>query len=365
MKEITKNNTSTIRLINIMIIILLILISSNLSFSQDYIRELPRGKNQLFALLKVKIETIHQELLRGNDSNVISKNINKNYYDTRGYLIKKEIFDSSFTTPNFVREYRYDENGLYTEFFLNGSLRERREYNDSGKLTYRYFFDNEIQRKTEVIRYDSLGSEIEILINYSSGKIDTFLLTRYNYDFSINPPKIISDTSFYNEYNYRKLIISELDSIGRCTRLIILHPENIRNDTTLFFYNDKNLFDSTISYSNKGTRKYIREYDNYYRLTKTIKYSNTDSSPNIWNYIYDDNIFMTIDSLFQKNELDLTEISVFEMTGVVLETLLKGENEIRIKIMTQYNSNGLIKNTFRYDYHLDKIEQKFYDYEYF
>ena len=353
-------NKSLLKLVKLSILIL-----SNQCFPQEYITELPKEKNQLFWLLKVKVEIIQEENFRTTDSSMVWNKITKNYYDPGGYLVKKEIFDSSFTLPSLVNDYKYDKNGNYTEFFLNGKLRERREYNDFGKITHIYYYSYGNVSKTHFYKYDSNGNEIEILIKYSSGKIDTFVVTHYNYDLAITPPRIISDTTYFRELGNIEIFISESDSIGRCTKSIVLYPDSTYNYTTLYFYNDKNLFDSTIQYSNKGVEKYIRRYDKSYRLTKTMEYTNTDSNPYIWNFFYDDNIFITIDSLFQKNNLDLAKLSDFEMTGVVLETLQKGENEIRVKIITQYYSNGLLKNTVRLIDDGNKIEKKFYDYEYY
>lgn len=333
--------------------------------AQDYITELPKEKNQFFWLLKVKAETIQEENFRTTDSTKVWRKITKNYYDSNGYLIKKEIFDSSFTNPIEVREYKYDKDGNYTEFLLNGELRELREYNDSGKITHTYWYDDEETIGTYFHKYDSVGNEIEILNKHSSGRIDTFLITHYNYDYSVNPPLIKSDTSFYNEQNYREILISELDSIGRCTRLITLRSDSTYNHTTLFYYNERNLFDSTISYSNKGIRKYIREYDNHYRIIKTIHYRETDSIPYIRNYSYDDKIFMQIDSLFQKNNLDLTKNSDFEKTGVTLETSYKDEDEIRVKITTEYYPSGLVRYSTRYDNNFNKVAKNFYEYEFY
>ena len=364
MKDITQVTTKTIWIFKLLICTLLIFLSPRLCFSQDYIPELPKDKNLLFALLKVKIEIIQQELLRGDDSSVVSKNKYKNYYDTKGFLIKKETFDSSFTIPSLVHEYIYNDKGLYTEFLLNGKLKERREYNETGKITHTYWYDDEIF-KTDFHNYDSFGNEIEILIKYSSGRIDTFLITRYNYDYSVNPPLIKSDTTFYKGQYYPQILISESDSIGRCTRLIALHSNSTYNHTTLFYYNDRNLLDSTIHFSNSGVSKYLREYDSYQRLIKTIDYMNNDSIPSIWHCGYDDKIYMTIDSLFQKNDLDQIKNSNFEKRGVKFESLYKGENEISVKITTEYYPNGLIKNTMRFNYRENKIEKKFYDYEFY
>ena len=66
----------------------LILISSSLNFSQDYIKELPKDKNQLFWLPKVKVEKIQEENFKTTDSLKYWGNITKNYYDPEGYLIK-------------------------------------------------------------------------------------------------------------------------------------------------------------------------------------------------------------------------------------------------------------------------------------
>jgi hypothetical protein len=316
-------------------------------------------------LLNVKVETILKENINTSDSFKIWKNITKNFYDPHGYLIKKEIFDSSVTRPSFLREYRYDENGNYTEFFLDGNLRERREYNEFGKIAYMYYYNYGKITRTNICKYDSLGNENEILTKYSSGRIDTFLITHYNYDYSVNPPLIKSDTTLYNEQNYRQIDISESDSIGRCIRVITLHSDSINNYTTLYYYNDRNLFDSTFQYSNNGFSKSIYEYDKYHRLKSNIYYSNTDSLPYIWNCSYDDKIFMTIDSLYKKNDFDLTKVSDFENTGVVLATLHKGENEILSKNITEYYPIGLIKSSAHYDFKFEKIEKKFYEYEFY
>lgn len=333
--------------------------------AQDYITELPKEKNLLYCLLKVKVETIQEEKIDTNDSSKIWKSLTKNYYDPNGYQIKKEIYDSSFTTPSVVREYNYDGKGNYTEFFINGKLRELREYNELGKVTDTYYYDFGELSRTLSYKYDPFGNEIEILKKYSSGNIDTFFIVHYNYDSTATPPRIISDTTFSREQYDRGITISEFDSIGRCKRSIVRYPESKWNYTTLFFYNDKNLFDSTIQYSSSGISKYIREYDKYFRLTRTLYYSEADSSPDIYNANYDDNIFMTIDSLFRKNDFDLTKISDFEKIGVTLETVPKGENEIRVKIMTQYYTNGLTKNILRYDYSFNQIEKNFYSYEFY
>lgn len=331
--------------------------------AQEYITELPKEKNRLFWLLKVKIETIREENFKTTDSSKIWESITKNYYDPKGYLIKKEIYDSSSTTPSVVREYKYDEKGNYTEFFIDGKLRERLEYNELKKLINTNYYNYGELSKTFFIKYDQYGNEIEILKKYSSSNLDTFLITHYNYDYTVIPPRIISDTTFLRDQYDRGITISEFDSIGRCERFIATFPESKWNDTTLYFYNDKNLFDSTIQYSSSGISKYIRQYDKNYRLTRTLDYTKADSSPYIWDYNYDDKIFMTIDSLFQKNDLDLTKTTDFEKTGVVLETLHKGDDEIRVKIITDYYSNGLIKNSLRLNYTENIIEKKFYEYE--
>ena len=346
-------------------VVFLILILISLGFPQDYIKELPPQRNQLFCLLKVKVETIREEKINTKDSSKIWESLTKSYYDPKGYLIKKEIYDSSFSTPSAVREYKYDEKGNYIEFFIDGKIRERREYNKLGKITHIYYYDYGELSKTLLFKYDSFGNEKEIFTKYSSGRTDTNLIFYYNYDYTVTPPRIISDTTFSREQYDRGITISEYDSIGRCKRSITRYPESKWNYTTLFFYNDKNLFDSTIQYSSSGISKYIRQYDKNYSLTRTSDYNKADSSPYIYNANYDDNIFMTIDSLFRKNDFDLTKISDFEKIGVTLETVAKGENEIRVKIMTQYYSNGLVKNTFRYDYDDNKMEKKFYSYEFY
>ena len=346
-------------------VVFLILILISLGFPQDYIKELPPQRNQLFCLLRVKIETIREENLKTTDSSKIRESTTKNYYDPKGYLIKKEVYDSSSTTPSVVREYKYDEKGNYSEFFINGKLRERREYNESGKITHIYYYNFGELSKTLLFKYDSFGNEKEIFTKYSSGRTDTNLIFYYNYDYTVTPPRIISDTTFSREQYDRGITISEYDSIGRCKRSITRYPESKWNYTTLFFYNDKNLFDSTIQYSSSGISKYIRQYDKNYRLTRTLDYNKADSSPYICNYVYDNKIFMTIDSLFQKNDYELTKISDFEKIGVTLETVPKGENEIRVKLMTQYYSNGLVKNTIRYDCDNNNIEKKFYNYDFY
>jgi len=333
--------------------------------AQDYIKELPYEKNQLFCLLNVKVETIKQENFNTTDTTNLRKKITKNYYNPSGYLIKKEIFDSSLTSPSLINEYRYDENGNYTEYIRNGSLRERREYDEFGKVICASYYNfGEISR-TRYYKYDSFGNVVEVSTEYSSGKIDTSLITNYNYNYAISPPVIISDTTIFRELGDLDITISEFDSIGRCTKSLTFYPDSIYNHTTLFFYNDKNLFDSTIQYSNQGVEKYIRCYDESYRLTKTINYLGNDSIQYIWNLNYDEKIFTKIDSLFKENDLDLTKISDFEKTGVILETLHKDGNEIRTKIVTEYYPNGLIKNVTRYDYKFEKMGKKYYEYEFY
>lgn len=350
---------------HIKIIVLITVLYTTFVEAQDYITELPKEKNQLFWLLKVKTEKIEQENFRTNDSTKVWKKITKNYFDPEGYLIKREIFDSSLTIPSLVNEYKYDENGNYTEYIRSGSLRELREYNEFGKITRTQFYNHGEITRTYFYKYDSFGNVLEVFIEFSSGMIDTSLITNYNYDYSVSPPPIISDTTYFREVDYFVVTISEFDSIGRCSKSKTFYPDSTYNYTTLFFYNDKNLFDSTIQYSNQGVEKDIRCYDESYRLTKIIDYSDTDSIQYIWNLNYDEKIFTTIDSLFKENNLDLTKISDFEKTGVILETLYQDENEIRAKIITKYYPIGLIKSLIRYDYTFERIENKYYEYEFY
>lgn len=350
---------------HIKIIILITVLYTTFVEAQDYIPELPHEKNQLYCLLNVKVETILQENLIMTDSTKVWKKITKNYYNPFGYLIKKEIFDSSLTLPSLITEYMYDDHGNYTEYIRNGSLRERREYNEFGKITHTDYYNFGEITRTRLYKYDSFGNVIEVFTVYSSGKIDTSLITNYNYNYSVSPPVIISDTTYFRERDDLEITTCEFDSIGRINKSLTLHQDKIRNDTTFYYYNVKDLFDSTIHLYGDGITKYLRTYDSYGRLTKIINYSKTSSSPSIWNLSYDDKIFFTIDSLFQKNDLDLTKISKFEKTGVILETLHKDDNEIRVKIITEYYQIGLIKSLIRYDYKFEKIEKKFYEYEFY
>ena len=348
------------------LITILTLFISSFSQAQDYLGDITLNyKNELFKILNVKKVIKKHKIIRTSDSVVVSKKFTIQYYDTSGFVTKKEEFDSLFNSPKSTFEYKRNENGLYTELYLNGKLREKKEYNDLNDLEYFYYFDEGKLSSTSRTVFDSLGNDIAHITTYSSGKIDTTSVSLYEYDYSFSPPKIKSENSIYIENNYIRKYISKYDSSGRCTKLITEYPYKSKRDSTFYYHDDKNHIDSTISFSNNKTKRFVTNYDTNWRELRSLQYNEADSITYMSVFTYNDSVTKIRDMLvpFTGKIVPMTSFDL--LNGIQkLQHYDRNQKLTFLKEITYY-ANSLPKQEITLSYNFNRIEETNYEYEFF
>jgi hypothetical protein len=346
------------------LLFIVFIILSEHNYPQEFIYELSADdKNVVFESLKVRKEKLIGRIISVQDSVITPQSYTIHHFDSAGFVIRKDISRFSFNSTKSITEYKRNKKGLWTEIKSNGMLTALREYDNSEKLIIEKRYVRDDSYSTTFFSYDAFGNRSETITHYPSGRIDTTSLTFYNYDCSFTPPKIRSDTNYFND-NYKQKLITEYDSLGRGFKLITETFFDQSIDSVFYYYNEKNLIDSTVRYNGSITVRFIREYDEHWRLTKTIWHDYIRSVEQSGKINYDDTIFFLIDSIYKSKNLDLIIESGYDMVGIKSSQSYTG-NELRNQYTIQYYPNGLIKKESRINYPFDKIEEKIYEYEFY
>jgi hypothetical protein len=247
---------------------------------------------------------------------------------------------------------------------INDEVRWLREYDDSGNLVLVERYEKFKLNLKSLYKYDSYGNCIAYIDENSSGKFDTICVTTYEYDFSFSPPKIKKEIYLYNHLNSEEKTIDEYDSMGRCIKSITKYYSDNSEDSLFYYYNEKNLLDSTIRFYSSFSEKLIQEYDEHWRLIKMIDYNYKYSTQYVSNFYYDDRIYFMIDSIYNSKNMDLPFENEYNFGALKSMLTYKGK-ELLNQTTNEYYSNGLMKKETRIIYSSDRIEEKYYEYEFY
>ena len=345
----------------LVIVFLQIVLICSFSFSQ---RMLPdrtiEFKNELFQELGVKKQFLYYKEFRLNDSVLNADRISTLHFDSDGYVMEKENFSSKFSKPSSVFEYRRNKKGNVIEILWNGKLVESKAYNDSNKITYWHYYVADTLFNSLIFNYDSLGNQIEELIKYPNGRIDTDFVYKYEYDYSFTKPlkKSIIDLNTGEKYylNY--------DSLGRVTKKTHFNSDGIKSDSSFYFYDDKNNTNSTIEYENGNIIKNITRYDDQRRPLLSIVYNKLDSMTYRFVSVYNNDKSSIIDSTSTKGKT-VVHIQQFDENGNKITEKMSENGETLYESSWEYFPNNLSKKYTRIDYKNKTIEETNYEYEFY
>jgi len=317
-------------------------------------------RNELFQELGIKKQFQHYKEFRLNDSTLKVDRFSTLHFDPNGYLIEKESSSSKFSKPSSVFEYRRDKNGNVIEIIWNGKLVESKTYNDSNKITIWNYYETDTLFNSWIFNYDSLGNQIEQLIKYPNGRIDTDFVYKYEYDYSFTQPlkKSIIDLNTGEKYflNY--------DSLGRVTKKTHFNSDGIKSDSSFHFYNDKNNTDSIIEYEDGNILKNITRYDDQQRPLLSIVYNELDSMTYQFVSVYNDDKSSILDSTSTKGKI-VAHIQQFDENGNKILEKMSENGEALNETNWKYFPNRLLRKYKRIDYKNNKIEETTYEYEFY
>lgn len=309
MKTIIKIMEDKYLLFSISVISIFILISTPLCFAQRMLLDdSVENKNLLFELLRVKKQKIQYNDMRMSDSVLISESSQILNINSAGYVTKEEDFNPYYNPSNSVLEYNRDKNGNIIQIISHGKLVESKTYNDLNKVTQWCFYKADTLFNKWNIKYDFLGNQIELLIKYPSGKIDTGDTRFYEYNNQSSTPKILKETRISDG----DTDIYIYDKNERLVKKI--HRDYYYNtrDSTLYFHNELGSKDSIVDYSTNPVQKIIREYDEKGRVDKIILFNEADSILQDYIYEFDNRGIEIRDSILIANGIEIPQKSMIK-----------------------------------------------------
>lgn len=338
--------------------LILILISAPLLFSQRMLLDNSiENKNQLFEVLGVKKQITQYHSVWMSDS-IISESSQTLFFDSSGYVIKKEGFNSWSNPPKSVIEFERDKNGNIIQILSDAKLVESKSYNDSNKVIQWSFYKADTLFSTWNIKYDSLGNQLVLIAEYPSGKIDTSNVAFFEYNYRYTMPRLLKETQV-DDGDTSIYIYDEFERIKQ-----VIHRYSSYTDSIMHFYLGV-YRDSSILYSQRGIEKLTREYDERLRCDRMISYNQSDSLLFDMIFEYDDYGIEIRDSIFIANDIEIPQKTYDEMMGEQIVSRVIVNGKVSFTKTTSYYPNGLLKQMIKTDYDQNRIEETYYEYEFY